>query len=163
MYNSLETETGIDGGGGDSGVDYMEMIALLQEEVARLEQELRGRDERPPETSSDGAASDPEGTDAVAAAEEAAAARAEIERLESELAGREETIGLLLDQLSRVEEAHAANRAEWEQLAGWLAELEQRVEGQDGDALLGLQERLAAQQQQADESRRKAEQDRRAS
>src|SRR5262249_51741924 len=121
MNHPIECEADIDDRGGEFGVDYLETIALLQEEVARLEQELRGRDERPPETSSDGAASDPEGTDAAAAMEEAAAARAEIERLESELAGREETIGLLLDQLSRVEEAHAANRAEWEQLAGWLA------------------------------------------
>ena len=69
---------------------------------------------------------------------------------------------LLLDELSRVEEAQAAGRAEWEQLAGWVAELEQRVEGQDGDALLRLQERLAAQQQQAEELRKKSEQDRRA-
>ena len=97
-----------------------------------------------------------------AASEDLAVARAAIERLEAELASREETIGLLLDQLSRVEEAQASGRAEWEQLSGWLAELEERVEGHDGDALLQLQERLAGQQQQADELRKKAEQDRRA-
>src|SRR5205807_697659 len=58
--------------------------------------------------------------------------------------------------------AQEASRAEWEHLAGWVAELEQRVEGQDGDALLRLQERLAAQQQQVDTLRMKSEQDRRA-
>jgi hypothetical protein len=158
MSHPFECETGLD----DSGVDYLETITLLQEEVARLEQELRRRDQGPPETTSNGPDSDPGEAD-PAAAEEAAVARAEVERLVAELAGREETIDLLLDQLSRVEEAQAAGRAEWEQLAGWLAELEHRVEGQDGDALLRLRERLAAQQQQADESRRKAEQDRRAS
>ena len=101
-------------------------------------------------------------TELTAASEGVAVARAAIERLEAELASRDETIGLLLDQLSRVEEAHASGRAEWEQLSGWLAELEQRVEGHDGDALLQLQERLAGQERQADEVRKKAEQDRRA-
>jgi hypothetical protein len=116
----------------DSGADYQEVIALLQEEVARLEQELRGRDARPFEPASPAATATPEAVEAGAAAAEVARARAEVERLETELGGREETIALLLDQLSRVEEAQAAGRAEWEQLAGWLAELEHRVEGQDG-------------------------------
>jgi hypothetical protein len=93
---------------------------------------------------------------------EASDARAQVERLEAELASREETIGLLMDQLSRVEEAQAASRAEWEQLAGWLDELEQRVEGQDEDASLRLQEQLAVQQRHADELRKEVEQGRRA-
>ncbi len=79
-----------------------------------------------------------------------------------ELAGRDETIGLLLDQLSRVEEAQAAGRAEWEHLTGWLAELEERVEGQDGNALRGLEEQLAARAQEVQDWRKKAEQERRA-
>ena len=86
----------------------------------------------------------------------------EVERFEAELVSRDETIRLLLDELSRVEEAQAATRAEWEQLAGWVAELEQRVEGQDGDALHELENRLAAEQQKADALQVKSEQDRRA-
>ena len=78
------------------------------------------------------------------------------------MAGRDETIRLLLDELSRVEEAQAATRSEWEHLAGWVAELEHRVEGQDGDALHQLENRLAAQQQKADALQVKSEQDRRA-
>jgi uncharacterized small protein (DUF1192 family) len=112
--------------------DYLETIALLQEEVARLEQELRWRDQGTSGLTSQGATSRTEADESVAAGEAASLARAEVERLEAELGGREETIALLLDQLSQVEEARAASRAEWEQLAGWLTELEQRVEGQDG-------------------------------
>ena len=73
----------------------------------------------------------------------------EVERLKAELAGRDETILLLLDELSRVEEAQAASRAEWEQLTGWVAELEHRVEGQDGDAVHRLENELADQQQKS--------------
>jgi hypothetical protein len=121
----------------EPGVEYLEAIALLQDEVARLEQELRSRYERP-------AAADPPGTpqegDPDRDAAELAGARAAVEQLRLELAGRDETIGVLLDQLSRVEEAEAASRAEWEHLAGWLAELEHRVEGQDGDATQQLED-----------------------
>jgi hypothetical protein len=150
MSHPLECETGV--------AEYLETIELLQEEVARLEQELRRREQGSSEAPTDGAAPDPDRADAV---EDAAAARAEVARLEADLASREETIGLLMDHLSRVEEAQAAGQAEWEQLSGWLAELERRVEGQDGDALLRLEERLAAEQRRADEARQRAEQDRR--
>ena len=78
-----------------------------------------------------------------------------------DLASREETVALLLDQLSLLEEARTADRAEWEQLAGWVAELEQRVEGQDEDALRRLQARLGDQQREAEELRTKLEQHRR--
>jgi hypothetical protein len=160
MNHASECETDFDHVGGDTDVDYLETIALLQEEVGRLEQELRWRDQGPSETASEGSASKQGEADPVSKGE-AVVAREEVGRLEAELAGREETIGLLLDQLSRVEDAQAASRAEWDQVSGWLAELEQRVEGQDGDALLRLQERLTAQQQQAEELRRRAEEDRR--
>ena len=53
MSHPLECETGIDDPGGVPGVDYLETIALLQDEVARLEQELRCLDQGPSETSSD--------------------------------------------------------------------------------------------------------------
>jgi hypothetical protein len=119
------------GSGEDSSADYLEAIALLQEEVARLEQEVRARDERSFEPMPQGAAGTDDALASAAAEEEVDLARAEVQRLKAELAGSEETIGLLVDQLSRVEEAQAASRAEWEQLAGWLTELEQRVERQD--------------------------------
>jgi uncharacterized small protein (DUF1192 family) len=160
--DALDADPAVDDGSGDPGVDYLEAIALLQDEVARLEQELRWRDERPSDANSLGAAPTRDDADSAAGSADAAGARAEVERLELELAGRDETIGLLLDQLSRAEEAHAAGRAEWEHVAGWLAELEQRVEGQDGDALRRLEERLAAREQEVQELRKKAEQERRA-
>ena len=51
-------------------------------------------------------------------ASSAARSHREVERLTCELASREETVALLLDQLSLLEEARTADRAEWEQLAG---------------------------------------------
>jgi hypothetical protein len=161
MNHPLKCETSVDDRGGDPVAEYLETIEILQEEVARLEQELRGRERWPSEMPTEGSAPDPDQAGAVEAAEDAAAARAEVARLEADLAAREETIGLLMDQLSRVEAAQAAGQAEWEQLSEWLAELEKRVGGQDGDALLRLEERLAAEQRLADETRKQAEQDRR--
>ena len=64
--------------------------------------------------------------------------------------------------MSRVEDAQAATRAEWDHLAEWVATLEHRVEGQDGDALRALENRLAVEEQKADALRRKSEQDYRA-
>jgi hypothetical protein len=161
MNHPLEYEPSLDDRGGDPVADYLEMIALLQEEVERLEQELRGRALGPSEASTEGAAPDPDRADRIEAADGAAAARAELARREADLAAREETIDLLMDHLGRMEEAQAAGQAELEQLSGWLAEMERRVEGQDGDALLRLEERLAAEQRRADEARQRAEQDRR--
>jgi uncharacterized small protein (DUF1192 family) len=167
MPGSMRSDTpdalaDIDGGADDPGAVYREAIALLQDEVARLEQELRWRDEESSNARADGATPIGDEADTAADAGEMPRERAELERLERELAGRDETIGLLLDQLSRVEEAHAADRAEWEHLAGWLAELERRVEGQDGEALLRLEERLAAREQEVQTLRKSAEQERRA-
>jgi hypothetical protein len=159
---AFDDETAVDDGTGEPGLDYLDAIALLQDEVARLEQELRWRDEKPSDSTYHGAASTRNEADSAVGPAELASARAEVERLELELAGRDETIALLLDQLSRVEEAQAAGRAEWEHVAGWLAELERRVEGQDGDALCRLDERLAARDQEVQELRKKAELERRA-
>ena len=97
---------------------------MLQEEIARLEHELQVREEsrqasaseEEPLLDDDGGSSD--------SSEALGVQREEIERLNAELAGRNETIILLLDELSRLEEAQEAGRAEWEQLNGWLAELE---------------------------------------
>ncbi len=154
----------IDETGADTGrhatPEYLETIALLQEEIVRLEQELQVRGDVPWETVSTGFASDDDEIDRSAAAESAAAAHGEVDRLTCELTSREETIALLLDQLSLLEEARTADRAGWEQLAGWVTELERRVEGQDEDALRRLQGRLEDQQREAEELRTKWEQHR---
>lgn len=142
--------------------DYLETIEILQEEVARLERELQERDAGLHESAAVADNAVPE-EPRSAAEEEAAAAHAEqVQRLKSELAERDQTIVLLLDELDRVEETQRANRAEWDQLTGWVAELEHRVEGQDCEAMLRLESRLAAQQQKAEALERKAEQDARA-
>jgi hypothetical protein len=127
-------------GGGDEAAGYLETIALLEGEVARLEQELRLHASWQSETTSLTVVEAGDGTEPSATQGDAAWALAEAEQLRAELARREETIGLLLDQLHLVEETQAASRAEWEQLAGWVVELEQRVEGQDGGAAQRLQE-----------------------
>jgi len=144
--------------GGHCITEYLETIALLQEEIVRLEQELQLHTERPWETGSGGdAAIEDEGIP-LAVSESETSARAEVERLTRELANREETVALLFDQLGLLEESNAASRAEWEQLTGWVAELEQRVEGQDEDAVRRLQARLGDQQRETDELRTKSEQ-----
>jgi chromosome segregation ATPase len=126
--------------GSDEVAEYLEAIALLEGEVARLEQELRLNASWPSETASHTVAEAGLGTEPAAAQREAAEALAEAEKLRAELARRDETIGLLMDHFHVVEETQAASRAEWEQLAGWVVELEQRVEGQDGAAAERLQE-----------------------
>jgi chromosome segregation ATPase len=135
-----------------------ETIALLQEEIARLENELRDREDACQELESVcRQAQTPEVFD-PAAAEEAS-------RLRAELSARDETIGLLLDQLRLVEEAEAASRAEWEQLAEWVAEVEERVDRQDrcatdaadpgaDSSLRHLEELRAAHEQERQSSRR---------
>jgi hypothetical protein len=152
----------VNDGDDDSITVYLETIALLQEEVARLERELHLRDDRQLESEPIDLAS-VEGQDGPAkAAESGPGTPEENERLATELACREDTIRLLLDELGRAEEAQAATRAEWEHLAEWVDELERRVEGQDPAVLRQLEDRLAAQQQDAEAQRMKSERDRRA-
>jgi hypothetical protein len=160
--HSFENEQAADGGDGDGVALYLETIALLQEEVARLEQELRSRDCGRCETPSYAPVCGEDGIEPAAAPGDVAAAQAEAQELRAELSRREETIVLLLDQLRLVEEAHAATSAEWEQLAAWVGELEERVEGQDGTALRELQDRFAAQERHSDALRMRMEQERRA-
>ena len=100
-------------------------------------------------TSSDQASFQDE-IEATGVLENGAGESEEVERFKAELAGRDETIRLLLDELSRVEESQTATQAEWEHLADWLDELERRVEGQDGDNVHELENRLAAQEQKAE-------------
>jgi predicted nuclease with TOPRIM domain len=141
--------------------DYLETIAILQDEVARLEQELQLHEERPREAHS---------TDDASLHDEAAtpSARAhvvgepeDVERLQAELGNRDETIRLLMDELIRVEESQAATRAEWEQLDTWVAELEHRVEGYDEIGIRELENRLAVEQSKVDRLQLKSEHDRR--
>ncbi len=136
--NSFDSEPSADDGDESPLADYLETITLLQEEVARLEQELQWRDERQGEPTSNTLATFPDEAGPATALESVAgaASNSEIERLSTELASRDETIRVLLDELSRVEEAQAATRSEWEHLVGWVEELESRVEGQDENALL---------------------------
>jgi hypothetical protein len=125
-----------------------ETIALLQEEIARLEAELRARDEALPAPHP---APEPAEDDA---------ARRRVEELVAELAARDELVALLLEQSELFEAAAAAQRAEWEQLSQWVEEVERRVDGREaGDA--GLRSELDAERQRSDSLRRRAESDRR--
>src|SRR5262249_11416424 len=89
-------------------------IARRREGIARLENELQEREEACREIESAYQQGERSEVADPASGEEAA-------RLRAELSARDETIGLLLDQLRLIEEAEAATRAEWEQLAQWVA------------------------------------------
>jgi hypothetical protein len=141
--------------------DYLETIALLQDEVARLEQELQWHDEHQRDAMSNDIPSFQSEIDAPGALENSDGLSVELERLKTELTSREETVRLLLDELSRVEEVQASARAEWEHLADWVTELERRVEGQDGDTVDELENRLAAEKQKTEAIHAKSERDRR--
>jgi len=136
-----------DPGCDQADADYLETIALLQDEIARLEGELLAHEE----TGASSAYSDRPRADA--GAHDELPDRQELDRLGAELAARDETINLLLDQLRLVEEAESASRVEWEQLAQWVAEVEQRIERQDGAATEKLALELDAQRRQAEEAR----------
>jgi hypothetical protein len=152
----------VDDGNEQSFAVYLETIALLQDEVARLEGELNLRDNRQSDSDPTALSSVDEKDEPAEAPQSGAGSPDDNERLTAELSCREDTIRLLLDELGRAEEAQAATRAEWEHLAEWVAELERRVEGQDPDVLRQLEDRLAAQQQDAETLRMKSERDRRA-
>jgi hypothetical protein len=148
-------------GSNTSVADYVETIALLHNEVERLEQELQLRDESQRETTSPDRGTSQGDTEAASAVENGAASAFELERLQGELVSRDETIRLLLAELSRVEDAQEAARTEWEQLAAWVDEMEHRVEGQQGETRHDLANRLAAQEQKAESLEVKSERDRR--
>jgi hypothetical protein len=138
----------------DADAEYLETIALLQEEIARLENELLARDDSCQGTVTIGRSSD----DEVVPGDSSAAP--ELERLTAELASREETIGLLLDQIRLIEEAESSSRAEWEQLAQWVAEVEERVDRQEQQESGGQEEAIATARRQADEARAVLERER---
>jgi chromosome segregation ATPase len=97
---------------------YDDSISLLQEEIARLEDELRMH------------------TESKALSGVSHRADQELqEKLDSftaQIADRDETILLMFDQVRGLEEALAASREEWEQLDRWVQEVEQRVESTEG-------------------------------
>jgi chromosome segregation ATPase len=119
-------------------LDYQETIALLEEEIVRLESELRSRNEEVM-----GASGGP-GPHDEAAEEEA---RRKVSSLTAELGARDETIGLLEEQLRLLEEITTADRQSWEQLNQWVQELEERVDGQ-GDSE-DLRKQLEAEHRKA--------------
>src|SRR5437764_7433668 len=110
-------------------------LTLLQEEIARLEDEIRLRDEAM-------ASHEPAGP----ASENHEDADRKVAELTAELASHDETIELLWDQVRSFEEAEEAGRAEWEHLHRWVEELERRVEGRaDPDPAADLGEELESE------------------
>jgi hypothetical protein len=136
-----------DPGCDQADADYLETIARLQDEIAHLEEELLAHEE----IGSSSVRTDRSREDAGDPDE--LPNRQELDRLGAELAARDETINLLLDQLRHVEEAESASRVEWEQLTQWVAEVEQRIERQDGAATEKLTLELDAHRRQVEESR----------
>ncbi len=143
-------------GVGQADADYLETIALLQDEITRLEGELlaREQDESRP-TEADRSAAD-------AGELEELPDRQELQRLGAELAARDETINLLLEQLRLVEDAESATKAEWEQLTQWVAEVEERIERQDGASNGQLASELDAHRRQAEDCRLQLDRERKA-
>lgn len=134
----------------------LDTIALLQEEIAHLEGEIRMRDDAAASASEDLQATrrrpDIPDTDA----------KERLDALNAALADREETIALLLDHLRLGEEAEAASRAEWEQLNSWVQEVERRVEGHAGSATdAGLRDALDAERRSTEALRQAADKERR--
>ena len=86
--------------------DYLETIAILQDEVARLEQELQWHDGRQRETTAIDLPSVRDEDAAARVRENVAGEPEDVERFQAELVSRDETIRLLLDELIRVEAKH---------------------------------------------------------
>ncbi|RUL81999.1 hypothetical protein [Tautonia sociabilis] len=103
----------------------LDTIALLQDEIARLEAVLQSLDSEP-----DG------GLPAPSPDAEAAEATRRIEELTTLLDERDETIALLWEQLSAHEQAQASRAADLDQLHRWVEELESRFGAEEGPAAL---------------------------
>ena len=132
---------------GEVDADYLETIALLQDEITRLEGELLAR-ELPEErvAGRHDLTSDPDEPDQRPH-------HVEIERLEAELTSRDETINLLLEQLRLVEEAESASRVEWEQLTQWVADVEERIERQEGTGPARFDQEVETHRKEAEDCR----------
>jgi hypothetical protein len=142
-------------GGADADADT---IALLQEEIARLEEELRLRDAEASAHLDHHQSLPVPGSGSGSGPEHEAQER--IDELGRELAARDETITLLLEQIRLADEAEAASRAEWEQLNGWVQEVERRVE--QGGTADDLRAALAAERNTSEALRQAAEKEKRA-
>jgi hypothetical protein len=138
---------------GGHAAAHQETIALLEEEIARLEGELRLRDLEAAERDENHPVPPPVVEDAEA--------RERIIELGDALAAREETIALLLEQVRLADEAEAASHAEWEQLHQWVQEVERRV-AESGDGGTNLRNELAAERRSTEALRQAAEKDQRA-
>jgi hypothetical protein len=125
---------------GDDG--YQDTIGLLQEEIARLEGELRLRDEAAGAVPARAEEPGPAGGDGSSE---------KVAELSAEICKRDETITLLWEQVVRLEEAETASKAEWDQLRRWVDEVEQRVEA--GGASAALQAELDAERRRSEQLR----------
>ncbi|MEW4569353.1 hypothetical protein AB1L88_15925 [Tautonia sp. JC769] len=137
------------------GDAYLDTVALLQEEIERLEAELRAATEA-------SASQAPAPSDAHLDSE----ANRRVEELTHLLDERDEMIALLWDHLSAVEETQAARSAEWEQLHHWVEQLEHRLgesdrlraePGPNGQMIGTLQGELDAHRQRWDREREQLE------
>jgi hypothetical protein len=144
-----------DGAGTTAGPADPDTIALLQEEIARLEDEIRMRDDaaaaerRAPHPGPKQPARDAAGEQRIA-------------RLADELAGRDETIALLLEQMRLAEETEAASRAEWDQLNLWVQEVERRVaERGEPEAEAEVRDELEAERRKSEALRLAGEKEQR--
>jgi hypothetical protein len=137
---------------GPAGADQ-ETIALLEEEIARLESELRMRD-----LAAAKEIEDQEGRVERPHVAHDDRALEQVRQLQGEVAAREETIALLLEQVRLADEAEAASHAEWEQLHHWVQELEHRVaDRREGDTAIELRTELEAERRNSDLLRQSAE------
>jgi chromosome segregation ATPase len=99
----------------DADAGTVDTIELLQEEIARLEAELRRAEEAAREAP-------------PAPPPEAAPDDARLAELADAVTERDATIGLLCEQLAALEEVGAARAAEWEHMDRWVGELEARLD-----------------------------------
>jgi hypothetical protein len=141
---------------GPSGAEQ-ETIALLEEEIARLEAELRMRD-LATVTEVDALRDDTDTGRPRSEHDRGSEQEQQVCRLQDELAAREETIALLLEQVRLADEAEAASHAEWEQLHLWVQELERRVADRgEAEPAPELRAELEAERRSAEALRQSAE------
>lgn len=104
----------------------VDTIALLQDEIARLEAEIRNHDEARITGEMTATRDHNHGHDVVEPLQLL------INELSFDLAAKEETIALLLEQTRFYEDAAAVQRAEWDELQRWIEDVEQRFASNDG-------------------------------
>lgn len=151
----MDPTTSLDAQNQTQGDAYLDTVALLQEEIERLEAELHAATEA-------SANPGPEPSDPQIDAE----SNRRLEELTHLLEERDETITLLWEHLSAVEEAQSARSAEWEQLHHWVEELEHRLgesdhltteSGSNGQVGDSLRDEFEAHRQAWDRERQQLE------